>query len=111
MGTFQADTEDNVDVHAALQSENAQLQVDGLNQQQLALQAGLQPPPIVLFGDEEGLDRWNNQRRRAHRDQFPLSDHLFSSMTIVQADLTEQQRERVTAHLAIRGITFAELHI
>ena len=25
-------------------------------------------------------------------------------MTIVQADLTEQQRERLTSHLAIRGI-------
>ena len=46
----------------------------------------------------------NDQKRRAHRDQFPLSDHLFTLMTLVQADLTEQQRERLTSHLAIRGI-------
>jgi hypothetical protein len=40
----------------------------------------------------------------SHRDNFPLSDHLFTLMTIVQADLTEPQRERLTSHLAIRGI-------
>ena len=40
----------------------------------------------------------------AHRDNFPLSDHLFSLMTIAQADLAEQQRERLTSHFAIRGI-------
>ena len=40
----------------------------------------------------------------AHRDSFPLSDHVFTLMTTVQADLTEPQRERLTSHLAIRGI-------
>ena len=39
-----------------------------------------------------------------HRGNFPLSDHLFTLMTIVQADLTEQQREMLTSHLAIRII-------
>ena len=29
-------------------------------------------------------------------------------MTIVQADLTEQQRERLTAHLALRGIALRD---
>ena len=102
MDTFLADPAENLDFQAALQAENAQIQVDGLNRQLLAQQAGLQPLPTGLFNVEEGRERWNNQRRRTHRDQFPLSDHLFSLMTIVQADLTEQQRERLTAHLALR---------
>jgi hypothetical protein len=38
------------------------------------------------------------------KDNFPLSDHLFTLMTIVQADLPKQQRERLTSHLAMRGI-------
>ena len=38
------------------------------------------------------------------KDNFPLSDHLFTLMTLVQADLTEQQRERLTSHLATYGI-------
>ena len=87
-----------------MQVENAGLQADGLVAQQQALQQGFQPQPIVLFIPEEGLERWNNRRRAVHRDNFPLSDHLFTVMTIVQADLTEQQRERLTSHLAIRGI-------
>ena len=88
----------------ALQVENAGLPADGLVAQQQALQQGFQPQPIVLFTLEEGLERWNNRRRMVHRDNFPLSDHLFALMTIVQADLIEQQRERLTSHLAIRGI-------
>ena len=98
MGTFQADPAENADF---LQVENAQLQADGLQAQQLAVQAGLQPPPILLFGVPEGLERWNHVKRREHRDRCPVSDHLFSLMTIVHADLTEQHRERLTAHLAL----------
>ena len=53
---------------------------------------------------EEGLERWNNQKRRAHRAQFPLSDHLCTLMTLAQVDLTEQERARLTSYLDIRGI-------
>ena len=102
MDTFLADPAENLDFQAALQAENAQLEADDLNEQLIAQQAGLQPPPIVLFKVEDGLEKWNNRRRKAHRDQFPLSDHLFILMTIVQADLTEQRRERLTAHLTLR---------
>ena len=35
---------------------------------------------------------------------FPISDNLFSLMFTVQADLTEQQRERLTSHMTLRGI-------
>ena len=104
MDTFQQDPTENADVLAALNAENAQLQADGIAAQQQAALIGAMLAPIVLVTLEEDLDRWNNQRRRAHRNQVPLSDHLFSLTTIVQADLTEQRREILTAHLTIRGI-------
>ena len=102
--TFHPDTRYNPHFQQALQAENAALQVDGLAAQQQAVQHGYQPQPMVLFTMEEGLDRWNNRRRIAHNDNFPLSDHLFTLMTIVQADLTEPQREMLTSHIAIRGM-------
>ena len=86
MDTFHPDPPDNPDFQQALQVENAGLQADGLAAQQQALQQGFQPQPIVLFTPEEGLERWNNRRRAVHRDNFPLSDHLFTLMTIVQAE-------------------------
>ena len=104
MDTFHPDPPDNPDCQLALIADNAGMQADGLVAQQQVVQAGFRPQPIVLFAIEEGLERWNNRRRAVHRDNFPLSDHLFTLMTIVQADLTEQQRERLTSHLAIRGI-------
>ena len=61
--------------------------------QQQVVQSGVQLAQLVPFIMEEGLERWNNQKRRAHRGQFPLSNHLFTLMTLVQVDLTEQQRE------------------
>ena len=65
MGTFLADPAEDFDFQAGLQAENAQIQADALNQQLLAQQAGLQPPPILLFDVREGPERWNNQRRRS----------------------------------------------
>jgi len=102
--TFHPDPPEHPDFQQALQVENAGLQADGLVAQQQAVQQGFQPQPIVLFTPEEGLQIWNNRRRMVHRDNFPLSDHLFTLMTIVQADLTEQPRDKLTSHLAIRGI-------
>ena len=80
------------------------MQADGLAMQQHAVQAGIQLAPIVLFTMEEVCEPWNNQKRRAHRGQFPLSDHLITLMTNVQVDLTEQHREILTSYFAIRGI-------
>ena len=59
---FLADPDANADFQAALQAENAQHQVDGLNLQQQALQAGLQPPPLLLCGAPEALERGNSQK-------------------------------------------------
>ena len=62
MGTFQADPPENQELLAALQADNAQLQVDGLAMQQQVALAGVQLAPSILFTIEEGLERWNNQR-------------------------------------------------
>ena len=101
----------NPDFHQALQADNAGLQADGLVAQQQVVQQGYQPQPVVLFTVAEGIEIWNNRRRVVHRDNFPLSDHLFTLMAIVQADLTEPHRERLTSHLAIRGIPLQKLYI
>ena len=92
MDTFHPDPLENPDFQQALQAENAGLQADGLAAQQQAVQEGFQPLPIVLCTMEEGLAIWNNRRIVVHRDNFPLHGHPFTLMTIVQADLTEQQR-------------------
>jgi hypothetical protein len=84
MDTFQADPPENNEFQVALQADNAQLRADGLAMQQQVVQAGLQLVQTVLCTMEEGLERWNSQKRRAHRGHFPLSDHLFTLMTIVQ---------------------------
>ena len=47
VGTFLADPAENADFQAVLLAENAQFQVDGLNAQLQAQQAGL--PVLLLF--------------------------------------------------------------
>ena len=83
MATFQADPPENQEFQLALQAGNAQLQADGFAMQQQVVMAGVQLVPIILFTVEEGLEIWNNNQRRVHRDRFPLGDHLFSLTTIV----------------------------
>ena len=50
MDTCQADPAENAYFQAALQSEDAQLEAGGLQAQQMVVQVGLQPPPILLSG-------------------------------------------------------------
>ena len=103
MGTFQADPAENIHFQVVCKPQAFSFRL-------MACTSSCSRSKVVsnllffLFNVEEGLAILNNQSRRAHRDQFPLSDHLFSLMTIVQADLTEQRRERLTVHLALRGI-------
>ena len=62
-------------------------------------QAG-QPPydPTVAW------PAWEERRKRRHQQSFPINDNLFALMFTVQADLSEQQRERLTSHMTLRGI-------
>jgi hypothetical protein len=67
MDTFPADASTNPELQAEQQAETAQLQADGLAMQQQAVMASVQPVPIVLFTPEEGLESWNNTRRRTRK--------------------------------------------
>jgi hypothetical protein len=42
--------------------------------------------------------------RPAHQRRFPIADHLMTLIFLANSDLSEQQRERLTSHLALRGI-------
>ena len=84
---LQPDTVQIRELPAAPVTHNDQLRQEAAAQAQLATQMGALPPPAVaLFGQEEALGRWN---ARKHMERFPINDHLFSLMTIVQTDLTE----------------------
>ena len=71
---------------------------------------GINPPPnfdvfqVLLQGDiDASLEGHNNQLRQEHMDRFPVSDNLFALITTCLADLNEQQRERMSSTLALRG--------
>ena len=42
--------------------------------------------------------------RPQHGQGFPIGDHLLSLIFLTNSDLNEQQRERLTSHLALRGV-------
>ena len=43
-------------------------------------------------------------RRQAHENRFPFNDNLMALVMVVQADLTEQQRERMTSTMVTQGV-------
>ena len=63
-------------------------------------------PPIPLDTTlQTTMDYYNNQYIKPnHRGRFPMGDHMLSLIFLANSDLTEQQRERLTSHLAYRNI-------
>ena len=59
------------------------------------------PPPM----EEYAFSEWIQREKRKHMATIPINDNLFSLMVTVQADLSEQQREKLTTHMSLRGIT------
>ena len=47
---------------------------------------------------------WYEREKTRHSRSFPINDNLFALMVSVQADLSEQQREKLSAHMTMRGI-------
>ena len=43
-------------------------------------------------------------RRQAHENRFPFNDNLMALVMVVQADLAEQQRERMTSTMVTQGV-------
>ena len=51
------------------------------------------------------MDYYNNVFIKPnHRGQFPMGNHMLSLIFLANSDLSEQQRERLTSHLAYRNI-------
>ena len=40
-----------------------------------------------------------------HRGKFPFSDNLFTLLFIIASELSESQRQMLTAHLHLKGVT------
>ena len=70
MGTFLADPAEDAACQVALQAGNAQFQDDGLRLQQQALQAGLKPPHILLFGIPDSLEGWTPRKGASTETDF-----------------------------------------
>jgi hypothetical protein len=70
------------------------------NAAQLAARNGQQ---IDQAAHDALLDEIDRTRRREHGERFPLQDNLFALILTVLADLNEQQRERMTSTMALRG--------
>ena len=52
----------------------------------------------------EAFEEWSVRQRERHKAAFPIQDNLFALMVTVQADLSEQQREKLSAHMTNKGI-------
>ena len=54
--------------------------------------------------EDQAFEEWYQRERERHARTFPINDNLFSLMVTVQADLSEQQREKLSAHMTMRGV-------
>ena len=52
----------------------------------------------------EVVQEFLRTRRAAHEGRFPISDNLMALIMVVLADLSEQQRERMTSTMTMRNI-------
>ena len=58
------------------------------------------------------MDYYNNVFIKPnHRGQFPMGNHMLSLIFLANSDLTEQQRERLTSHLAYRNILMRKYNL
>ncbi len=87
-----------MDLMVPTDETNLEFQADLLAVQQQRHDDGQLPANM-----QEAYAEWNQRRANRHRERYPLNDHLFALIFMVLADLTENQRERVTSFLAYRG--------
>ena len=105
---YQASVQEAQRVHVQMQTE---FNNNPWNQQLFAQDANgnlippfLFVPPQPDFQDQTNLDSYNRLFIRPnHQARSPIGDHLMSLIFIANSDLTEQQRERFTSHLALRN--------
>ena len=87
---YEAVSQDNLDFHTAYNDHVYHRQA--------------QTPPRDPETLEAALAEHNSGQKAMHMQGFPLSEQLFAWMFTCLADLNEQQRERLTSMLSIRGI-------
>ena len=54
--------------------------------------------------EAQAFEEWHDREKQRHLRSFPINDNLFALMVTVQADLSEQQREKLSAHMTMRGV-------
>ena len=80
------------------------LAVQQLAANQIAAPANFDPFQVLVQADIDlAHEAHNTQLRQEHMERFPISDNLFALITTCLADLNEQQRERMSSTLALRG--------
>ena len=54
--------------------------------------------------EDQAFAEWLARETDKHAKLFPINNNLFALMVTVQADLSEQQREKLVSHMTTRGI-------
>ena len=63
------------------------------------------PTQLELLDEnnEDHFDQWLEQRKRKHERAFPFSENLLAMFHLVLAELSADQRERITMSLTLEG--------
>ena len=71
--------------------------------------AGTRAPPPVLLNEDDPtvLRQYITGMQDRQRDAFPFGDNLIARFFIIQSELSDQQRERLTSALSLRNISLA----
>ena len=64
------------------------------------------PDPKPLFDpqNQDHYDAWLQNRKEKHMAFFPFTDSFVACVYILLSDISENQRERFTTSLSLRGI-------
>ena len=64
------------------------------------------PPPVLLNQDDPTvLRQYTTGTLDRQRDAFPFADGLIAQFFIIQSELSDQQRERLTSAMSLRNIS------
>ena len=69
--------------------------------------AGTRAPPPVLFNEDDPtvLRQCITGMQDRKRDAFPFEDNLIAQFFIIQSELSDKQRERLTSAMSLRNIS------
>ena len=64
------------------------------------------PPPVLLNEDDPTvLRQYIAGMQDTQRDAFPFTDNLIAQFFVIQSELSDQQRERLTSAMSLRNIS------